>query len=262
MKHPAVILAGGMGTRLREETEYRPKPMVNIGSRPILWHIMMIYAHHGIRDFILCLGYKGEMIREHFFNYQHSSGDVVLDMGTNEATTLRRDARQPDWRVLLADTGLKTMTGGRIRRIREYVEGDHFFLTYGDGVADVDIGALLETHRRGGRIATVTAVKPSSRFGEIMIDSDRVTAFAEKEVSREGGWINGGFFVFSPEIFDLLDGDDTVLEQSPLRALAERGELTVHRHTGFWQCMDTYREMTLLNDLWERGEAPWRVWEG
>jgi glucose-1-phosphate cytidylyltransferase len=260
MKNPVVILAGGLGTRLREETEFRPKPMVPIGRQPILWHIMKIYAHHGHRDFIVCLGYRGEMIREYFFNFRHTLGDVLLDMRTQEATPLRTDADSPDWRVILADTGQETMTGGRVARIRDYVEGDHFFLTYGDGLSDVDLGALLAAHRRMGKIATVTAVRPPSRFGELTIENGLATQFQEKE-PFEAEWISGGFFVFKPEIFDLLGDDDCVFERGPMRELVRRGELAVFQHEGFWQCMDTIREMELLNNLWRTGRAPWKVWE-
>ncbi len=260
MKHPVVILAGGLGTRLREETEYRPKPMVKVGPQPMLWHIMKTYAHHGHRDFIICLGYRGEMIREYFLNLHHTTGDVLLDMKSRETTPLRVEDHHPDWRVLLADTGQGTMTGGRVRRIRDYIEGDHFFLTYGDGVANVDLGAVLETHRRMGKIATLTAVRPISRYGELTIEDDLITRFQEKEPSQVG-WINGGFCVFNREIFDLLDSDDCVLEQAPLCTLARRGELAVHRHEGFWQCMDTYREKEMLDQLWASGEAPWKIWK-
>ncbi|NUP91127.1 MAG: glucose-1-phosphate cytidylyltransferase [Candidatus Sumerlaeia bacterium] len=259
MNNPVVILAGGLGTRLREETEFRPKPMVPIGGRPILWHIMKLYAHHGRTGFIICLGYKGEMIREFFFDYRHTSGDVMIDMRTQEVQTLRTDAGNPDWRVILADTGQATMTGGRIRRIRDYVEGDWFCMTYGDGVADVDVTALLATHRRMGRTATVTAVRPPSRFGELIVDGGLVTCFQEKEPLR-AEWINGGFFVFSPKIFDYLDGDECILEREPMHRLVAEGQLAVHHHEGHWQCMDTVRDMEMLNGLWATGKAPWKVW--
>lgn len=257
---PVVILAGGLGTRLREETEYRPKPMVRIGHQPIIWHIMKTYAQHGFRDFIVCLGYKGETIREYFLDYSVFTGDVKLDLGKKTQEHLGNTFEHVDWRVILADTGQATMTGGRVRRVRDYIPGDTFMVTYGDGVADVDVTALLETHRRAGTIATLTGVRPTSRFGELRMEGDLVTRFAEKEFLQEV-WINGGFFVFDRKIFDYLDqGDDTVLEQEPLRRLAEERQLAVHRHPGFWQCMDTYREFEMLNKLWSEGRAPWKVW--
>lgn len=257
---PVVILAGGLGTRLRQETEHRPKPMVPVGHQPILWHIMKTYAHHGHHDFVLCLGYKGEVIRDYFIKYAGNTGDVRLDLGAGTQSHLGNTFEKVDWRVLLADTGEHTMTGGRIRRVRDYVAGaDRFMMTYGDGVADIDIPALLETHRRAGTVATVTGVNPTSRYGELKIDGDRVVAFAEKEPFQDV-WISGGYFVFDQRIFDYLTGDDTILEQAPLRRLAETGQLSVHRHRGYWQSMDTYREFELLNRLWKEGNAPWKVW--
>ena len=255
---PVVILAGGLGTRLREETEYRPKPMVKVGHQPILWHIMKLYAHHGFKNFIVCLGYRGEMIRDYFASYQLHTGDVLVDVSAKSSTPIRGHADDVDWKVILADTGKDTMTGGRIARIKEYVGTDEFFVTYGDGVADVNIPSLLETHRRAGTIATLSGVQPSSRFGELTIEGDLVTDFREKLPRDE--WINGGFFVFRREIFDYLDGDDTILEQKPLRTLAKERQLSVYKHPGFWQCMDTYRESELLNGLWASGKAPWKVW--
>jgi glucose-1-phosphate cytidylyltransferase len=255
---PVVILAGGLGTRVREETEYRPKPMVKIGHQPILWHIMKLYAHHGFKNFIICLGYKGEMIREYFHHYQLNTGDVLVDLNEKSTTPLRGHADAVDWKVVLADTGPNTMTGGRILRIKDYVGSDEFFVTYGDGLADVNLPGLLKSHRQAGTIATLTGVQPTSRFGELETEGDLVTQFREKQPLDE--WINGGFFVFRKAIFDHLEGDATVLEQAPLRALAAKRQLSVFRHPGFWQCMDTYREVELLNGLWATGKAPWKVW--
>ena len=255
---PVVILAGGLGTRLREETEYRPKPMVKVGHQPIIWHIMKTYAHFGHKDFIVCLGYKGEMIREYFLDYAAFTGDVLLDLGKKTQTHVGNTFEQVDWRVTLADTGQLTNTGGRIKRIRDYIRSDRFMVTYGDGLANVDVPKLLETHRRSGRVATLTGVRPTSRFGELNIEGDRVTRFAEKEYLQEV-WINGGFFVFEKKIFDYLDGDETILEQDPLRRLSQEGQLSVYRHPGYWQCMDTYREYEILNRQWSEG-APWKVW--
>jgi len=256
---PVVILAGGLGTRLREETEYRPKPMVKIGDQPILWHIMKTYAHHGFRDFIVCLGYKGEMIREYFVDFRVFSGDVVIDLAKGTHTHVGNTDHHVDWRVTLADTGQSTQTGGRIRRIERYIKADRFMVTYGDGVADVDIGKLLAAHRGAGRIATLTGVRPVSRFGELRVEGDKVVRFREKELLNEV-WISGGFFVFERKLFDYLGDDDTVLEHEPLRRLADDGELTVYKHPGFWQCMDTYREFEILNAAWASGRAPWKIW--
>jgi glucose-1-phosphate cytidylyltransferase len=256
---PVVILAGGLGTRLREETEYRPKPMVKIGDQPILWHIMKTYAHFGFKHFIICLGYKGESIREYFFDYALNTGDVALDLGKRTQVHMGNTFDQVDWQVILADTGATTMTGGRIRRIRDYIKTDRFLMTYGDGVADVNLDELLETHQKMGKTATMTAVRPTSRFGEVAVESGLVVRFQEKAVLDET-WINGGFFVFEKKIFDYLDDDRTVLEQEPLRRLAEQRQLAVHHHRGFWQCMDTYREFEMLNRDWAEGKAPWKVW--
>lgn len=255
----AVILCGGQGTRLREETEFKPKPMVSIGGRPILWHIMKHYRHHGVRRFVLCLGYRGDVIRDYFLGYQNRYSDFSVDLATGAVELL--DGGVPeDWQVVLAETGTDTMTGSRLKRVLKYLPGDRFFATYGDGVADVDITALLQVHMAGGRQATVTAVHPSSRFGELAIDSGRVTSFQEKPQVHEG-WINGGFLVFEKTAFDGTPDDaGLVLEIGVLERLARRGQLTVHSHQGFWQCMDTYREMQLLNELWQSGTAPWRVW--
>jgi glucose-1-phosphate cytidylyltransferase len=253
-----VILAGGLGTRLREETEYRPKPMVEIGGRPILWHIMKIYAAHGYKDFVVCLGYKGDVIRDYFLNYEARNRDFTVTLGAQRVEN-HNEHEEAGWRVTLAETGLNTQTGGRLLRVARYVGGDTFMATYGDGVADVDIGRLVAFHRRHGRLATVTAVRPASRFGELLVEDGLATAFEEKPRVHEG-WINGGFFVFEPAIFDLISGDAEVLEAGVLTRLAAMRQLAVYRHEGFWQCMDTYREMQLLARAWESGDAPWKIW--
>jgi len=256
---PVVILAGGLGTRLREETEYRPKPMVQIGGKPILWHIMKIYAAHGFREFIVCLGYKGEMIRQYFLDYAANAGDVRIDLSTGATKQLGANVERVDWNVTLADTGVSTNTGGRIKRIRDYVKGDRFLATYGDGVANVDVKALLDTHVRGKTLATLTGVRPVSRFGELQIEGSRVARFAEKEYLQEV-WISGGFFVFERKVFDYIDNDLTILEHEPFRRLSQEGQMSVYKHEGFWQCMDTYREFELLNRMWDEGKAPWKTW--
>ena len=253
-----VILAGGLGTRLREETEYRPKPMVRIGGRPMLWHIMKIYSHYGYSDFVICLGYKGEMIRDYFLNYETQNRDFAITLGSGKLEVLGNHTEE-GWRITLAETGEKTMTGGRIKRVEKYVGRSAFMATYGDGVADVDVESLLGFHRRQGKIATVTAVRPSSRYGELAIENGRVTLFREKPQVNEG-WINGGFFVFEPEVFNFIESDDDSLETGLLARLVERKQLAVYQHEGFWQCMDTYREMQQLDEIWDRGRAPWRVW--
>jgi glucose-1-phosphate cytidylyltransferase len=253
----AVILAGGLGSRLSEETESRPKPMIEIGSKPILWHIMKIYAEHGITDFVVCLGYKGYVIKEFFANYYLHSCDVTFDLARN-AVEVHQSKAEP-WRVTLVDTGQATMTGGRLGRVLDYVEGEDFCFTYGDGVADVDVGALVAFHREQGRLATVTAVQPPGRFGALEIDGERVTGFAEKPPG-DSGWINGGFFVLSPGVERYLGGDDTIWEREPLEGLARDGQLAVYEHGGFWQPMDTQRELRQLQAMWESGRAPWRTW--
>ncbi len=254
----AVILAGGLGTRLAEETETKPKPMVDIGGRPILWHIMKIYSLHGINEFIICLGYKGYVIKEFFINYFIHSSDIVVDLGRNAVEVIRPQAEP--WRVTLVETGETTEIGGRIRRILPHVAGDEAFcLTYGDGVADIDVRGLIDFHRHEGRLCTVTAVQPPGRFGAIRHDGARVTRFAEKPVG-DGGWINGGFFVASPEVGAYIAGDDTVWEREPLEWLAEEGQLSVRFHHGFWHPMDTLRDRRYLEGLWASGQAPWKIW--
>jgi glucose-1-phosphate cytidylyltransferase len=254
----AVILAGGLGTRLSEETSLRPKPMVEIGGRPILWHIMKIYSSHGISDFVLCLGYKGYVIKEYFANYFLHMSDVTFDM-RNGSREIHHAAAEP-WRVTLVDTGEDTEIGGRIKRILPYVQQDEAFcLTYGDGVGDVDIQASIALHRREGRLATVTAAQPPGRFGALRTDGLRVTSFEEKP-GGDGGWINAGFFVLSPGIDAYIEGDQTVWEQEPLQRLASEDQLTVHFHGSFWQAMDTMRDKRHLEELWAKGNAPWKVW--
>lgn len=255
-----VLLAGGRGSRLQEETHDRPKPMVDIGGRPILQHIMQRYADFGHRDFTVALGYLGDAIKRHFAGLAAHSGDLRIDLGTGRTTRLG-DPETLDWRVDLIDTGLATMTGGRIRRLREQLTGGTFLLTYGDGLADIDVDALVAFHRAHGRLATVTAVRPPARFGAIELDGARVSRFVEKPVSG-AGWINGGFFVLEPAIIDLIDGDDTVWEQEPLRRLAEQGDLMAFRHDGFFQPMDTVRDRDRLRALWEERSAPWIVRPG
>lgn len=253
-----VILAGGLGTRLAEETDIRPKPMVEIGGRPILWHIMKLYSHFGFNEFIICLGYKGYVIKEYFANYFLHMADITFDMASNELTVHRKHAEP--WKVTLVDTGIDTMTGGRIRRVREYVENDTFMVTYGDGLSDQNLNDLVGAHRRAGKVGTVTAVQPSGRFGAVEIGEDnRINAFIEKP-KGDGSWINGGFFVLEPAVFDYISGDDTVFEREPLEQLAKNQELTAFRHQGFWKPMDTLREKHEFEALWNAGRAPWKLW--
>ncbi len=259
---PVVILCGGKGTRLREETEFRPKPMITVGDRPLIWHIMKTYSHYGFKDFMLCLGYKGEMIREYFFNYDWNHNDVLLNLGDKTVTKLNHGHDESDWKLWLIDTGAETMTGGRLKRMTPYLrqmDSDIFLATYGDGVCNVNVEAVLDFHRNHGKLATITAVRPPSRFGELVIEDSMVSAFQEKPQTSEG-WINGGYFVLSRKVLDLIEGDNTIFEASPLKTLAALGELSVYRHTGFWQCMDTYRELEYLNNLWHQGKAIWQVW--
>lgn len=253
-----VILAGGLGTRLAEETAVRPKPMADIGEKPILWHIMKGYSHYGFNDFVICAGYKGYMIKEYFQNYWLHNCDVTFDMRTHESE-VHQDGNDP-WRVTVVDTGADTLTGGRVKRIQRYVDGEPFLLTYGDGVGDVDIAALVKFHQESGREATLTAVQPAGRFGALEISgTGGVERFAEKPLG-DGDWINGGFFVMEPSIFDRIAGDDTILEREPLESLAAEGKLGAYRHRGFWQPMDTLRDKRNLEELWDSGTAPWKVW--
>lgn len=254
----AVLLAGGLGTRLAEETETRPKPMVEIGGKPILWHIMKSYSSHGINEFIICLGYKGYFIKEYFSNYFLHMSDVTIDLCSNNMEVHHNNAEP--WRVTLVETGEQTMIGGRIKRILPHVANDDAFcLTYGDGVSDVDIRKTIDFHRSEGRLATVTATQPPGRFGALRHDGSRVTRFQEKP-EGDGGWINGGFFVLSPRVDDYIAGDDTVWEREPLEELASNNQLSVYFHRGFWQPMDTLREKKYLEELWSSGNAPWKTW--
>ncbi|WP_206951406.1 glucose-1-phosphate cytidylyltransferase [Trinickia acidisoli] len=254
----AVILAGGLGTRLSEETGLRPKPMVEVGGRPILWHIMKIYSSYGVNDFIICLGYKGYVIKEYFANYFLHMSDVTFDMANNRMEVHQNNAEP--WRVTLVETGADTQTGGRLRRVKEYLVGEkEFCFTYGDGVADVNIASLIDFHRAHGKLATITATQPPGRFGALNIEQGRVESFREKP-QGDGAWINGGYFVLKPEVIDLIDGDDTIWERVPLETLARQGQLQAHEHRGFWQPMDTLRDKHHLEELWARGEAPWKTW--
>jgi glucose-1-phosphate cytidylyltransferase len=254
-----VILAGGLGTRLAEETSVKPKPMVEIGSHPILWHIMSTYAHYGFRRFTVALGYRSSVVKDYFLRYHSTNSDFTVNLCTGD---VRYDRRYPtNWEVSLVDTGVDTQTGGRLRRLEPRLrDRGTFMMTYGDGVADVNLCELLDFHRSHGRLATLTAVRPPARFGTMVFDGDEVVEFKEKPQTGEG-WINGGFFVFEPEVFEYLDGDDTVLEGPPLERLAADGELRAYRHQGFWQCMDTLRDKVRLEALWDSGRAPWKVWE-
>ena len=253
----AVILAGGVGSRISEESAVRPKPMVEIGGRPILWHIMKIYSAHGINDFVICLGYKGYLIKEYFANYFLHMSDVTFDLSTN-SVRVHQHAAEP-WKVTLIDTGDASETGGRLKRISRYVDGETFCMTYGDGVADINVTELVACHEREARLATVTAVRPPGRFGALEIDSQRVSKFVEKPLG-DGGWINGGFFVLSSRVFDYIEGDRTLWESEPLQRLASEGELSAFFHHGFWQPMDTLRHRQILEEYWASGTAPWKVW--
>lgn len=257
-----VILCGGQGTRLREETEYRPKPMVEIGGKPILWHIMKTYAHYGLKDFVLCLGYRGYLIKDFFLNYEARMKDFTVRLGGRPSVQFHNGHPEEGWTVTLAETGETAQTGTRLRRVLRYVDSQTFCLTYGDGLGEINLQALLKFHRKHGKIGTVTGVRPPGRFGELRVDDHQVTGFAEKPQVSEG-LINGGFFVFEREFINryLDDRDDLVLEREPLQHLAADGELMVYPHEGFWQPMDTYRELRLLEELWQTGCAPWKVWE-
>jgi len=253
-----VMLCGGLGTRLREETEFRPKPMVEIGGRPILWHIMKLYARSGFREFVLCLGYRGNMIKEYFLNYEAMNNDFTICLGRESKIQFNDVHAEQGFQVTLADTGLSTMTGGRVKRIRKYIDADTFLLTYGDGLADLDIARLVEFHKSHGKLATVTAVSPRSRFGVLEMNKNRVMSFLEKPQTE--GVASAGFFVLNKKVFDYIGGDDCILEHEPLERLAREGELMAYKHDGFFFAMDTYREYEYLNQLWNKGEAPWKVW--
>ena len=252
-----IILAAGVGSRLAEETDVRPKPMVEIGGRPILWHIMKIYGHHGFNDFVIALGYKGEVIKRFFLDYRLTASNLSVSLGTGEVNWL--GVVPEDWNVDLVDTGQDTMTGGRVKRLVPVVGQKTFMMTYGDGVADINIRDLVAFHRKHGKLATVTAVRPPSRFGGLAFDGDTVIEFLEKPQIGEG-WINGGFFVFEPQVGEYIAGDETPLESEPLERLAREGQLVAYRHGSFWQPMDTLRDLRLLRELWDRGDAPWQVW--
>jgi len=261
-KPKVVILCGGTGMRLKEETEYRPKPMVEIGDRPILWHIMKIYAHYNFNDFILCLGYKGKVIKEYFLNYEIMNNDFNIELGNSKNIKIYNNNSEQNWNVTLADTGENAMTGARVKRVEKYVDGDTFMLTYGDGVADINIQELLEFHYAHGKIGTLTGIYPPSRFGELLVEKNKVLSFSEKP-EVHSGLISGGFFVFKRKFFDYLwSKEDCILEKKPLEHLTRDGELMVYHHKGFWQCMDTYRDYLLLNDIWNKGNTPWKIWEG
>ncbi|MBU1806517.1 MAG: glucose-1-phosphate cytidylyltransferase [Gammaproteobacteria bacterium] len=253
----AVILAGGLGTRISEESHLKPKPMIEIGGKPIIWHIMKIYSHYGINDFVICLGYKGYVIKEYFANYFLHMSDVTFDMAENRMHIHNQKAEP--WRVTLVDTGETTATGGRLKRVRGYLSDETFCLTYGDGVADIDIAQLIGSHRAHGKLATVTAVQPPGRFGALDLQGEQVRGFQEKPLG-DGGWINGGFFVLEPSVFDYIDGDSDIWEQEPMRRLAEEEQLMTHLHRGFWQPMDTLRDRNLLEERWSCGQAEWKLW--
>lgn len=254
----AVILAGGLGTRISEETSARPKPMVEVGGKPILWHIMKGYSAHGINEFIICCGYKGYLIKEYFANYFLHTSDVTFDLQNNTMDVHQRYAEQ--WKVTLVDTGESTATGGRLKRVQKYIGDGEFCFTYGDGVSNVDITALIDFHRKQKRLATLTGVQPSGRFGALSLEGDQVASFVEKP-QGDGGWINGGFFVLSPKVLDLIGGDGIAWEGAPMQKLAKDGQLSAYLHQGFWQPMDTLRDKNLLEDMWRTGKAPWKVWE-
>ena len=253
----AVILAGGLGSRLSEETQIKPKPMVEIGGKPILWHIMKIYSAHGVNDFVICLGYKSYLIKEYFANYFLHSSDVTFDIQQNRME-VHQQSVEP-WRVTLIDTGLNTMTGGRLKAVRQYLGNEDFCMTYGDGVGNIDISKTLRFHQAHGKLATLTATRPPGRFGSLKLEGDRVVDFVEKPLG-DGGWINGGFFVLNPEVIDYISGPSTVWEQEPLMRLAGDGQLEAFQHSGFWQPMDTLRDKNQLEELWASGQAPWKVW--
>lgn len=256
-----VILAGGLGTRISEESHLRPKPMIEIGDMPILWHIMKEYSFYGYNEFIICCGYKGYLIKEYFADYYLHRSDVTFDFADGNCITIHNNVAEP-WKVTLVDTGLSTMTGGRLKRTARYLDPDQtFMLTYGDGVSDINIRDLVAYHRSHGKLATITAIQPGGRFGMLDIDSGNVIRnFKEKSV-EDGGWVNGGFMVLEPGVLDYIDGDETILEKKPLESLAADGQLNAFKHSGFWQCMDTIRDKNQLEELWQSGRAPWKVWD-
>jgi glucose-1-phosphate cytidylyltransferase len=254
-----VILAGGLGTRISEESHLRPKPMIEIGGMPILWHVMKIYSHYGFNEFIICCGYKGYMIKEYFADYYMHRSDITFDFSNNNKMIIHNNVAEP-WKVTLVDTGLNTMTGGRIKKIKDYIGNNPFMMTYGDGVADIDIERLIKFHYENKKLATITAIQPGGRFGVVDInDKNAIRSFAEK-AKEDGGWVNAGFMVLEPEIFDIINDESTVFEKEPLEKLASQNNLMAYKHTGFWQCMDTQRDKQRLENLWDNGEAPWRIW--
>jgi glucose-1-phosphate cytidylyltransferase len=253
-----IILSGGLGTRLAEQTDVRPKPMVEIGGRPILWHIMNLYAYYDFSEFLIALGYKGEIIKDYFLNYYYMRNDISVHLASGQTDV--HDGAREDWTVHLIDTGLHSHTGGRVRRLRPWIGDKTFMMTYGDGVADVDIRRLVQFHRSHGKLATITAVRPAARFGGLTFESDQVTRFVEKPRIGEG-WVNGGFFVLEPEVLEYLRDDETAFEGEPLEELARDGQLMAYRHEGFWQCMDTLRDVRMLEQIWQSGEVPWKVWQ-
>ncbi len=252
------ILAGGLGTRLAEETEIRPKPMVEIGSKPILWHIMKIYAHYGFKDFVVALGYKGEYIKKYMVDCCALTSNLTVNLKNGQI--VRHEGNDMDWTVQLIDTGMKTQTGGRIKRLASYIGNETFLLTWGDGVADINLDKLIAFHRSHGKLATLTAVRPPARYGHLELDGDRIAEFSEKPQTGEG-WINGAFFILEPGVFEYIDGDTTQWEKEPLENLARDGQLMAYRHTSFWQCMDTLREKHILESYWNSGKAPWKIWK-
>lgn len=254
-----VLLAGGFGTRISEESQYKPKPMIEIGDMPILWHIMKTYSHYGFKEFIICAGYKQHVIKQWFADYFLHTSDITFDFSQGNQMIVH-DAHSEDWKVTIVDTGLHTMTGGRLKRIRKYLGDEPFFMTYGDGVADVDIPASLAFHNSHGKLATMTAIRPESRYGIIDLQGDKVLSFREKS-QQDVGWINGGFMVLDPKVLDYVAGDSVMFEREPMERLAADGELMCFRHDGFWQCMDTLRDKQKLDSLWERGQAPWKIWD-
>ena len=255
-----VILAGGFGTRISEESHLKPKPMIEIGERPILWHIMKSYSHYGFDDFVVCLGYKGYVIKEYFAHYFLHESDITFDFHNSNDRTVHSHTVDP-WRVTLVNTGLETMTGGRVKRIREYAGGETFLLTYGDGVSDIDIGKLVAFHQAHGKLATISAAQPGGRFGALDLGENSLVRGFQEKPRGDGGWINAGFFVLEPGVFDLIEGDTTVFEREPLEILAHEGQLVAYPHRGFWQPMDTLRDKSQLEALWKSGRAPWKVWE-
>ena len=255
-----VILAGGLGTRISEESYLKPKPMIPIGDQPILWHIMKYYSHFGFDDFVICCGYKGHVIKEYFADYYLHRSDVTFDFSDGNRMTVHQNVAEP-WRVTLVDTGLYTQTGARVKRVQRYIGGERFMLTYGDGVSDVDLRALLEQHRTSGKTVTLTGVQPGGRFGVLDLEGQTVTGFREK-AKEDGGWINGGFMVMEPEVFDCLSEEEScILERAPMETLAREGRLGIYKHNGFWQCMDTQRDKIWLEERWKSGRAPWKVWD-